>query len=145
LGGILQFKVPQNIDMQDRILGPLTMIQFVYAVVGFGTCYAIFMSTPKPLSYLLITPIAFFVICLDFVKVNERPFLDFFVAAMEYLAVPKKRFWHQNLGSSDLEIEIYHINQNAEKPVAHKEISHNQIEELAQKIDNFDQSQLIKK
>lgn len=140
----MQFKVPQNIDMQDRILGPLTMIQFVYAVVGFGTCYAIYMSLPRPASYFLIAPIALFVVCLDFVKVNERPFLDFFISAIEYAATPKRRFWHQSLGSN-LNIEIYHVEKSNEQKIQHKNISQSQIDILAKKSDSGDNSPLIRK
>lgn len=140
----MQFKVPQNIDMQDRILGPLTMIQFVYAVVGFGTCYAIIMSLPKPISYIIIAPIALFVVCLDFVKVNERPFLDFFIAAIEYSATSKKRFWHQNT-SSNLEVEIYHNQQSNQPLVQHKDISKIQMDQFAKKIDTVGTSNLITK
>jgi len=120
--------------MQDRILGPLTMIQFVYAVVGFGTCYAIYMSIPRPYSFFLIAPIALFVICLDFVKVNERPFLDFFISAIEYAATPKRRFWRQSLGSN-LNIEIYHVEKSNEPIIKHKDISQSQIDSFARKVD----------
>ena len=140
----MQFKVPQNIDMQDKILGPLTMIQFVYAVVGFGSCYAIFMSMPKPFSYILIAPIALFVVCLDFIKVNERPFLDFFIAAIEYSASSKKRFWHQNTSSS-LSVEVYHVQQSNTPIVKHKNITHSQMDELAGKLDQNNSDLLIKK
>lgn len=128
--------------MQDRILGPLTMIQFVYAVVGFGSCYAIFASIPRPLSYIIIAPIALFVVCLDFVKVNERPFLDFFIAALEYSSSPKRRFWSQNT-SSNLEVEVY----KAVKKTAsteHKNVARSQMQELAQKIDSSGQNTLIR-
>ena len=67
----MRYKVPQNIDMQDRILGPLTMVQFIYAVVGGGFCYAIYMSPiPKPYSFILIVPVALLVLALDFLKIK---------------------------------------------------------------------------
>ena len=30
----MRYKVPQNIDMEDRIVGPLTMVQFVIVMIG---------------------------------------------------------------------------------------------------------------
>lgn len=120
--------------MQDRIIGPLTMIQFVYAVIGFGLCYAIVMSgVPAPLSYVLAAPIALFVICLDFVKINERPFMTFFAAALTFMFMPKQRFWHQG-DDSTLDVEIYHVGSR-EVIQQHKDISHEEIETLAKKID----------
>lgn len=141
-GGVLRFKVPQNIDMQDRILGPLTMVQFVYAVVGFGFCYIIYNAIPKPFSIVLILPIVIFVICLDFIKVNERPFLDFLISMIAFITAPKQRVWHQG-DDSDLSIEIYQNKSTTEPVIHHKEISRAQIEDVARKIDQS-QSPLIK-
>jgi len=119
--------------MKDRVLGPLTMVQFIYAVIGFGCSYAIYSAIPKPFSYILITPIAVFVICLDFIKINERPFLDFFKAAIAYVSQPKKRVWHQG-DDSDLRIEIYHVEKKG-TTVQHKNVSHDEISNIAKKYD----------
>lgn len=138
----MRFKVPQNIDMPDRIVGPLTMIQFIYAVIGGGFCYVIYQSIPAPASYVLILPILLFVICLDFVKINERPFLNFFLSAIEFLNSPKKRIWQQGDGSN-LSIEIY----KAEKGIANtseKSISREEIEVYAKNIDEERRRSLIK-
>lgn len=134
LEGPVRFKVPQNIDMQDRVLGPLTMVQFVYAVVGFGICYSIFMSIPAPFSYVLIAPIGLFVFCLIFVKINERPFIDFVVAALEFMTSPKQRYWQQ-AGDSNLRVEIYKSANLAKPTYQHKNITPEEIADLASKVD----------
>lgn len=129
----MRFKVPQNIDMQDRIVGPLTMVQFIYAVIGFGLAYSIYSSMPKPLNLALAAPVAIFVICVDFVKINERPFLNFFLSAIQFLTAPKQRFWQQG-DDSDLNVEIYH-QQRQVAAVQHKAVSADEIAELAKKMD----------
>ena len=106
----VRFKVPQNIDMQDRILGPLTMIQFIYAVVGGAACYAVYMSAiPKPFSYVLIVPIALFVAAVIFIKVNERPFLNFLLSMFEFMGASKQRIWHHDESVVDLRVEVTHV------------------------------------
>ena len=130
----MRFKVPQNIDMQDRILGPLTMVQFVYAVIGFGVCYIAGNSIPAPFSYVIIVPIALFIICLDFVKINERPFLDFLKSAIVYMSSPRQRFWHEG-EDSDLSIEIYRAHKEQQADFQRKNISEQEIAEFAKKID----------
>ncbi len=139
----MRFKVPQNIDMQDRILGPLTMVQFIYAVVGFGICYGIISAFPAPFSYLIAIPIALFVVCLDFVKVNERPFLNFFISALQFASSPKQRFWVQG-SDSDMEVEIYQA-QVQQTTHPHKEVSRAEIEALAGKIDTLDGKKMIER
>lgn len=131
----MRYKVPQNIDMQDRILGPLTMIQFIYAVVGGGFCYAIYMSPiPKPFSYVIIIPIALLVIALDFLKVNERPFLDFLLSIIEFSSMPRQRLWHHE-DMSDLKVEIYEPVKQSGPKIQPKTYTKEEINELANRLD----------
>lgn len=133
----MQFKVPQNIDIQDRILGPLTMVQFIYAVVGGGICYGIFNAVPKPFSFFLIVPIALFALALIFLKINERPFLDFLISALEYARSPKKRVWHHE-NMPDLNLELYKPKEINNHPAAQaKTISHEDIQNAARKLDKI--------
>jgi len=133
-GGLLRFKVPQNIDIQDRIIGPLTMLQFVYAVIGFGLCYGIFNGVPRPYNFFLMAPVAIFVLCIDFVKINERPFLNFFMAAIAYFGGPKQRYWHQG-DDSDLQIEIYQVEKKQDEH-KHKDISRETIMRAVKEVDD---------
>ena len=131
----MRFKVPQNIDIEDRILGPLTMVQFIYAVVGGGICYVIYMSIPKPFSYFLVAPIALFVICLIFVKINERPFLNFLLAVLEFSTTPKQRVWRREY-LPDLNIEIYQTKKQTGPSVQSKQLTEEQISEIARRLDS---------
>lgn len=119
--------------MQDRILGPLTMVQFLYAIIGGGLCYSIFMTVPRPLSYVFVVPLALFTFALSFLKVNERPFLDFFLAAINYYSTPKKRIWHHH-AADNLSVTIFEAKAKKSE-VQTKHISHEKIEELAGKLD----------
>lgn len=131
----MRYKVPQNIDIQDRIIGPLTMLQFLYAIVGGGLSYTIFMSVAKPLSYILLVPVIALTVALALVKVNERPFLDFLLAALQFVFAPKKRIWHHK-GSDNLKVVIYSNNGEENANAAKgKHISHSRIEELAKQLD----------
>jgi hypothetical protein len=132
----LRFKVPQNIDIQDRILGPLTMVQFIYAVVGGGLCYAVYMAVPAPFSYLLIVPIVFVVVALIFLKINERPFLDFLVSIIEFSSTPKQRIWQHSGNMPDLKLEIYEVKKDNGPHVQNKRISKQEMSDFAKKLDN---------
>ena len=121
--------------MQDRILGPLTMLQFIYAVVGGGFCYAIYMSPiPKPYSFILIVPIALLVLALDFLKINERPFLDFLLSIIEYSGSPRQRLWHHE-NTSDMKVEIYEPVKQAGPKVPPKQVTKQEMIDLANKLD----------
>ena len=121
--------------MQDRILGPLTMLQFIYAVVGGGLCYGIYMSPiPKPYSFIIIVPLALLVIALDFLKVNERPFLDFLFSIIEYTGVPRQRLWHHE-DMSDLKVDIYEPVKQTGPKTPPKQVTRQEIIDLANRLD----------
>lgn len=93
----MQFKVPQNIDLEDRIVGPLTLIQFVYCLVGGLICYIIYQLFPDKmfLVFLLDIPIALVAIALAFLKIQDQPLSHFIVAGLNYYNRPKIRFWNR--------------------------------------------------
>jgi len=43
----MQFKVPQNVQREDRIVGPLTLKQLIICGIGFAVDYAIYTSLSK--------------------------------------------------------------------------------------------------
>jgi hypothetical protein len=91
-----QYKIPQNIDIEDKILGPFTLRQFLYIIVGGISIYVLFnmfATTNLMLFIALSAPIATITLALVFVKVNERPFLDFFFYFITYIQDPKQKKW----------------------------------------------------
>ena len=49
-----QYKVPQNVEAEDKILGPLTFKQFIYALMGFGWAADHFGETPALIAVGLV-------------------------------------------------------------------------------------------
>ena len=132
----MRFKVPQNIDMPDRILGPLTMLQFIYAVIGGGGAYVCFMSLPSPLGAILGVIVALFTVAMIFLKINERPFSHFLLSLFRFMSTPKQRVWHKG-GTTDLNVEIYHAQKKNTGPVvAEKHLSHEDIARLSKGFDS---------
>jgi len=130
----LQFKVPQKIDIEDRIVGPLTMVQFVYAVVGGGATYLLLMSLPVPVNYILGFITGIFTFCITLVKVNGRPFTNFLRNLIVYGGNPRTRIW--NKGQSDVRVEIYQPKGVAKTDVyANKRYSQEDIAKVAEAID----------
>ncbi len=90
------FQVPQFIDIEDRIFGPLTFKQFVYLAGGAGLSFMEWVYVPSSLkivSFLLIIPTAGFALALAFYKVNNRPFISVVEAAFKYMLASKLYIW----------------------------------------------------
>jgi hypothetical protein len=96
----MQYKVPQNIDIEDKIVGPFTMKQFLYMMVGGFILYGWWnfsntFSSPDPLVIFMVVglPVGLLTISLAMVKINDRPFEYFLLNMFRFLVTPKQRKW----------------------------------------------------
>ena len=101
----MQFKVPQFIDIEDKIFGPFTFRQFIFLIGGGGMAYVVYKIIPLWIGIFIILPIAALTICLVFVKINNKPFLYYLEAAFNYLVSSKLYIWKQILVKKDSEQE----------------------------------------
>ena len=90
----MQFQVPQFIEIEDKIFGPLTLKQFLYLAGGAGASVALFLYIPyKIISIILIIPIIAFSLALTFYKINNKPFIDVVQASFYYYLGGKLYLW----------------------------------------------------
>jgi len=91
----MQFKVPQNIDMEDKIVGPLTLVQFLYLLGGGLIVYILFQSLGSNMAVFVILalPIAIISVGMAFIKIQDQPLSHFIKAGIYYFTHPKIRFW----------------------------------------------------
>jgi len=88
----MQFQVPQFIEVEDKIFGPLTFKQFIYIGGGLGASYILFRILPIYLAGPLIAVVGGLAAGLAFFQLNGRPFIIglengffFFVRSKLYL------------------------------------------------------------
>ncbi len=93
----MQFKVPQFIDVEDKLFGPLTFKQFVYLAGGAGLIYIVYKVFPFWAAILLIVPLGILTGLLAFYKVNGKPFVFYLQAGFNYLFSNKLFIWKQRL------------------------------------------------
>jgi hypothetical protein len=89
----MRFQVPQFIEVEDKIFGPLTFKQFVYLAGGVGICVVLFTFLPKFLAILISLPIAGFALALAFYKINEKPFINVVEAFFNFSLTNKLYIW----------------------------------------------------
>lgn len=133
----MQFKVPQNIDMADRIVGPLTLVQFLYILIGGIVVYFLFTTVGAingALFLLLAAPIALFTLAMAFLKVQDQPFPRFVVALAIYLVRPKTRRWHKASVADGLKIIPETVAGDKQK-ITPKKITKSRLEHLIQMMD----------
>lgn len=89
----MQFQVPQFIEIEDKIFGPLTFKQFLYLAGGGGLCFLLYTLLPLFFAILLIIPAAGFSLALAFYKINNRPFIEVAESAFRYTSGSKLFIW----------------------------------------------------
>jgi hypothetical protein len=91
----MRFEVPQFIEVEDKIFGPLTWRQFAYLGGGLGIAAALFLSMPIIIFLIFGLPIALLGAALSFYPVNNRAFSFFLESFLSYLAGPKLYLWRR--------------------------------------------------
>ncbi len=90
----MQFKVPQNVQMEDKIVGPLTLKQLMICAVGGGISYFIYVSTSKMYVLSVWLPAtsipALLTLAIAFLKIKDIPFIKFSMLQLERILRPTK-------------------------------------------------------
>lgn len=89
----MQFQVPQFIETEDKIIGPLTLKQFGFVAVGFGISFFLFFLLSLGLWIFLALIINVITLSLAFIKVNGIPLPQVAMAAIGYFWKPKFYLW----------------------------------------------------
>jgi len=133
-----QYKVPQDVQREDRIFGPFTLKQFLFLIGGVMIgymAYSIFSKLGAG-SFSLLIGLLFFAPIASFsvIKVQGMELPDYLTALIIYLAKPKKRVWAKDISLPDIsytpkreEAEVQNINPQEVK---------SRLEQLAQVLDS---------
>ncbi len=90
---VMRFEVPQFVDIEDKIFGPLTFKQFIYLAGGAGLSIVLWAFLPLLIAVPLIAVIAGFALALAFYKFNGKPFSFVIEAALRYVTGSKLYIW----------------------------------------------------
>jgi len=89
----MRYQVPQFIEIEDKIFGPLTFKQFVYLIGAAGFTFLIFRTLSFFFAFLVSAPIVALGLALAFYKVNNKPFIFTLEAAVKYTLGGKLYIW----------------------------------------------------
>ena len=89
----MRFQVPQFIEVEDKLFGPLTFKQFIYVAGGVGFSVILFLFLPTFLAIIMALPTMLFAAALAFYKVNSKPFVNVVEAFVKYTLTNKLYIW----------------------------------------------------
>jgi hypothetical protein len=95
---VATYKLIQDIEAEDKILGPLTLRQFIFALVAVFLFYICFISLAKGLAFLLVLflPPALFCGFFAFPFGRDQPTELWALAKIRFWFKPRRRVWNQS-------------------------------------------------
>lgn len=133
----MRFHVPQFIEVEDKIFGPLTFKQFIYLIGGAAIVFIFYSFLPLWLTVILGLPIAVFSLALAFLKINNQPFVKVIQNAFKYTSQTKLYIWKKKeVPTSQLMPSAEKETKEAEEevPLAPK-LTKRRLEDLAWSLD----------
>jgi hypothetical protein len=130
-----QYKVPQNVESDDKILGPFTLKQAIYIAIGimYGLLTFALLRALLPVWFIVGVPPMLVMVMLGAYKRSDQPFESYVVNIAGYFVKPRKRIWHK-----DPIVEAFHIEQTvvtAEQARRDPREVLGELEKLAQVVD----------
>lgn len=91
----MRFQVPQFIEVEDKIFGPLTLKQFLYLAGGGAAIFLTKQILPFFLFVIAGALIAGAAAALAFVKINNQPFAIFLSHVLSYYTGRRLYIWRK--------------------------------------------------
>ena len=128
----MEYQVPQFIEVEDKIFGPLTLKQFIYVAGGAGLTAIIFLYLPLFFAIIAAIPIVALSGALAFYKVNNKSFIEMLEAGFNYYTKGKLYLWRRD-DSAPLPVQ-----KKEAPPVEQKQklgLSQSKLHDLAWSLD----------
>lgn len=129
----MRYQVPQFIEFESKIIGPLTFKQFVYILGGIGGTYIInkiFGFFPGIILMIILWTLSG---CLAFVKINNKDFVDILAAGFSYITKSKLYIWKKVNKPITTEEEVE--KDDTVKSILSPSLSQSKLKDLAWSLD----------
>lgn len=92
------YKVLQDIEAEDKILGPLTLRQFIYGLIAALMLYLSYLVTSRGLAFMLVffLPVALVFGFFTFPWGRDQPTEVWALAKIRFFIKPRRKIWSQS-------------------------------------------------
>ena len=120
------YKVPQDVEAEDRLLGPFTFRQFVYLLIAaIAGALAAALFQIFPLLAILPLPVIIFFLILALPLKKDQPMETYLAAIVSFYMKPNKRFWRPGQGETTIQITAPKIVEKSRtRDLSEEEASH---------------------
>jgi hypothetical protein len=130
----MQFQVPQFLDVEDKIFGPLTFKQLLYLAGGAGFAYFCIRFIPY-LGWFLGIGCGILGGMLAFYKFNNKPFIALIESAFNYMRSDRLFIWKRREKPTDTAITFENFAPTKHAGVGIPAASASKLSDLTWSID----------
>ena len=135
----LQYKIPRNVQLEDKIVAFLTMKQMIICGIGFGIAYIFYISLAKSYYVEVCGPPVFLIagltVAFAFVKIKQLSFAQWCLVMAEAMMLPHKRVWDKRY-STELLFKYMIPKVKPKKKEKKEEVKEQRsLEELTKQLD----------
>jgi len=131
----MQFIVPQFIDVESKILGPITPKQFIILIIMTGLIFLCYKLADFTLFLIEAVVIFGMGMVIAFVKVNGQPVYYFFLSLLTLIKNPSLRVWRKGVILLEKEINLKDKIKEEKTVIRHKPLSSSKLSQVALLVD----------
>jgi hypothetical protein len=97
-------KIPQNVRVEDKLIGPFSLKQIILIAVGGGFSYSLFAMLSKTygavpvIAHALIWWPAILSVAFSLIRINDISLFRYVLLMIEMMSKPRKRVWQPRQG-----------------------------------------------
>ena len=91
----MEHQIPQFIEVEDKIIGPLSLKQFIYVGGSLALGFLMWSIFPRIIALFTAVPVMAFGMGLAFYKYNGRPLVVLMENAFNYITSSKLYIWRK--------------------------------------------------
>jgi|TARA_Y100000310_G_scaffold112085_1_gene110512 hypothetical protein len=130
----MRFQVPQFIEVEDRIFGPLTLKQFIYLTGAGGVVFILWRVFPLFIAIVAAAPIIALAGALAFYKINKRPFIFVLESAFKYMLSNRLYIW-KSKDIDEMKKQKKKREKTQESPIHVPKLSTSKLKDIAWSLD----------
>jgi len=91
----MRFKVPKDVDIEDRIVGPLTLKQLGWLGSGMGICIILYKTVDLQLFIVSTIIVLGLAASFAFIRPYNQSLIGFCGSVLLFISKPKQYFWRR--------------------------------------------------
>ena len=134
----MQYPVPQFIEVEDKIIGPLTLRQFLTLIAGGVVCLVAWSLADMELFIFISFIVMAAAIGFAFVKVNGRLLHEYLFSMFQYFSRPQIRTWAKELTMQNIEFRSSeHQKDSEEEELKKRGLNESSLKRLSNILDTY--------